>query len=463
MSETIARPASRTAACPCGSGRRYKDCHGALAVMAPDNAQKAHELALQGLAAQQQQNLALAQQRYEQALRLSPNHADALHMLGMVRYELDEPREAASLILRALDLTQWQLPSFCHNLGLVLAKLTEMRTQVDTEHGLSTKGRRYREQRDRHRLNPSADTKYGNTPLVSVVVPSFNHAPYLRSALESVYAQTYRNIELIVIDDGSTDDSAHIARTSLAACPFPHQLIVRENRGAGATLNEAVSLANGRYINPLNSDDLFAAQRIERLVNAAESSESELVFSATHFIDAHTSSIDPFTDERVYSLLCRQANITYAETVGHAFLVDNVAVTTGNLFFSRTLFDALGGFRDFRYNHDWDFCLRALWCSEPLFVDEPLYHYRFHGANTISESVEKNRGEAIKIHTEYLARAFDRNQVGCEYTPNLHQWGNRFVVAVLGNGLTSALSPEILKDYALSLLQTPETPVATLT
>ena len=98
--------------------------------------------------------------------------------------------------------------------------------------------------------------------------------------------------------------------------------------------------------------------------------------------------------------------------------------------------------------------MRALWLVEPLFVDEPLYHYRFHGTNTISESAEKNRVEAIRIHTAYLAQAFDRSQIGCEYTPNLHQWGHRFVVEVLGNGLTAAVSPEFLKRYAKSLLET---------
>ena len=454
MAEAITPPASRSAACPCGSGRRYKNCHGALAAVLPDVAPDAHQLALQGLEAQQQQNLPLAKQRYEQALRLSPNHADALHMLGVIHYELDEPKEAAAHILRALDLTDWQSPSFRHNLGLVLAKLAERHTGSGPEYGVSAKGQRYRAQLASRRPSSAAPINRIDTPLVSVVVPSFNHAQYLERALESVYAQTYRNIELIVIDDGSTDGSADIARASLATCPFAHRLIVRENRGAGATLNEAVGLASGHYINPLNSDDLFAPQRIERLVSAAASSESALIFSATQFIDANGQSIDAFADERVYSLLCRQANINYVETVGHAFLVNNIAVTTGNLFFRRTLFDTLGGFRDFRYNHDWDFCLRALWLVEPLFVDEPLYHYRFHGTNTISESAEKNRVEAIRIHTAYLAQAFDRSQIGCEYTPNLHQWGHRFVVEVLGNGLTAAVSPEFLKRYAKSLLET---------
>ena len=451
MSETIARVPSRTAPCPCRSGRRYKDCHGALATsLLISDEQKAHQLALDGLNAQKRQNLPLARAYYEQAIALSPNHADALHMLGMVHYELGEPMAAAPLVLRALDLTQWQEPSLRHNLGLILSKLIALRDGGEIDYGLSAKGRYYRETLTSKRVTERITST--RTPLVSVVVPSFNHAPYLRAALESIYAQTYREIEVVVIDDGSTDNSADIAIASLAECPFPHQMIRRQNRGAHATLNEAAKLSQGHYINPLNSDDLFTPQRIAHMVDAAETYGTSLVFSATHFVDANTLAIDPFADARVYSLLCRQANIAYRETVGNALLQDNVAVTTGNLFFSRALFDTLGGFRDFRYNHDWDFCLRALWFDEPHYLDEPLYQYRFHGSNTISESADKNRAEALRIHSEYFLRAFDPQEAGREFTPNLHQWGNRFVVDVLGSGLSAAVSPATLKAYALSLM-----------
>ena len=447
----IPRATGRTAPCPCGSGRRYKDCHGALArPPVVDDEQKAHQLALDGLVAQKHKNLALARERYEQAIALFPDHADALHMLGMVRYELGEPTAAAPLVLRALELTQWKEPSFRHNLGLILSKLIALRDGVEVDYGLSVKARHYRETMAQKCVTASISA--ARAPLVSIVVPSFNHAPYLRAALESIYTQTYRNIEVVVIDDGSTDRSAEIAMDSLAECPFPHQMIRRSNQGAHATLNEAVTLSKGRYINPLNSDDLFVPQRIERMVEAAEAYGTGLVFSGSHFVDASTSMIDPFADPRVYSLLCRQANIAYCDTVDNALLLDNVAVTTGNLFFSRSLFDKLVGFRNFRYNHDWDFCLRALWFDEPHYVEQPLYQYRFHGANTISESADKNRSEALQIHSKYLLRAFDARQTGREFTPNLYQWGNSFVVNVLGNGLSAAVPPATLKAYALSLL-----------
>ncbi len=448
----ILAPASRSAPCPCGSGRRYKDCHGSLAatVAPPDGGVRAHQLALQALDAQQHQDLPAAKALYEQALRLAPDHSDALHMLGVVHYELGDAAAAVPMIMGALDMTGWTLPAMRNNLGLALAKLS--RRGGSQEHGLTNKGRDYRAALGAMRARALTDESPAPTPLVSVVVPSYNHASYLREALESVFAQTYRRIELIVIDDGSTDASGALARDVLRNCPFPYQYVARENRGAHATLNEAISLSNGVYINPLNSDDAFAPTRIDAMVAAARCHSAALAFSSIDWIDANSEAIDPFADVRVYLQQCKQSEIAFHETVGTALLPHNVAATTGNLFFSRDLFNALGGFRDFRYNHDWDFCLRALWLTEPVHVDQPLYRYRFHGRNTISESTDSARAEAMRVVNQYLERAFNPTDTGMQYTPNVAQWHERFVTQVLAHGLAASLSPEVLKTYARQLL-----------
>jgi hypothetical protein len=69
-------------------------------------------------------------------------------------------------------------------------------------------------------------------------------------------------------------------------------------------------------------------------------------------------------------------------TVGYSFLENNSAITTGNLIFERRLFDLAGPLRDLAHVHDWDFALRLLHQTEPTFLDETLYYYRVHGANT---------------------------------------------------------------------------------
>ena len=93
-------------------------------------------------------------------------------------------------------------------------------------------------------------------PLVSVLIPSFNHARYIENAIRSVLSQSYANLELIVNDDGSTDGSHDVLR------PFGKErrvkvLLNTENRGQSAVLNEAISLAQGDFISLLPSDDWY--------------------------------------------------------------------------------------------------------------------------------------------------------------------------------------------------------------
>src|SRR5256714_478879 len=104
---------------------------------------------------------------------------------------------------------------------------------------------------------------------VSVVVPSYNHAPFVEAALRSIFKQTLAPARLLVIDDGSRDGSPRVVERVLGECPFPCEMIARENRGLCATLNEGLSKTRGRYFAYLGSDDLwlpdFLAARIHLL------------------------------------------------------------------------------------------------------------------------------------------------------------------------------------------------------
>ena len=98
------------------------------------------------------------------------------------------------------------------------------------------------------------------SPLVSVIIASYNHAPYIEASIHSVLAQTYPHIELLVVDDGSSDDSvALIARLQkLHGFDFRAQV----NQGLSRTLNEAIGRAQGELIVPFGSDDIMRPQRI---------------------------------------------------------------------------------------------------------------------------------------------------------------------------------------------------------
>lgn len=97
-------------------------------------------------------------------------------------------------------------------------------------------------------------------PLVSVIIASYNHGPYIEQSIQSVLDQTYPNIELLVVDDGSTDDSVERIQRLQAAHGFDFR--VQQNQGLTNTLNGAIARAKGSLIVPFGSDDIMKPDRI---------------------------------------------------------------------------------------------------------------------------------------------------------------------------------------------------------
>jgi len=427
--------------CPCGSGKRYKYCCGGpgregVAAVRADPIVEAQRLMQSALAAQESRRLDEAERLYRDALALWPDAADALHMLGVIRYERHDYDEARSLILRALDLTEWRYPAYRHNLGLVVARANRKGYGA----ALDARQKEYRAwQAARAAVAPAT------APRVAVVIPAYNHERFVATALESVFAQTYRDMEIVVVDDGSRDATADVARRTLARSPFPHRMIVRENRGAAATINEGVALCSAPFVSILNSDDAYAPDRIARMVREIAAKGYAWGFTAVEFIDAAGAVIDTLRDARAYTLSCAIAAIPFDRSIGFALLAANVAVSTGNIFCSRALWESLGGVRDLRYNHDWDFALRALWREEPVFVRDSLYRYRLHEGNTITESSTKPRQEANAVLGDYLATASESDVAPNPFAPSVGAWGAELAVAVLEGGLGGGLELPVLR------------------
>ncbi|MCS6996045.1 MAG: glycosyltransferase [Casimicrobiaceae bacterium] len=436
---------SRNAPCPCGSGRRYKECHGRLDAAAAPLPTKAQTLAEQALAAQQARRLEQAERLYREALTLDPNHADALHMLGVVRLERGDALEALTLILRATELTDWRYPAFLHNLGLALARCLSGDEPV--EHLLGEVGRRYRTEGVQGSLRePRA------VGLVSVLVPSFNHGRFIEQAIESVFAQTWRELELVVIDDGSRDDSPERLRALERRSPIPFRLVLRENRGAAATLNEAARLARGQWLHPVNSDDVLPPERIERMVEAVAARGHDWGFGRVECLDAQGRPIDPLADPRVFAFYGMQSEIGLAETVSECFLTANVAISTGNLFFSRALFERIGGFReDERWHHDWSFALAACFEAEPQYVPTATYRYRLHETNTISEAAAARLAEVARLLPPFFERVFAGGAPN-PWAPDARRWGAGLVARLLSSGAGRYVPRERIQALAREVL-----------
>lgn len=139
----------------------------------------------------------------------------------------------------------------------------------------------------------TAEALQGALMGVSVVVPSYNHAPFVAATLQSIIKQTFRPLELLVIDDGSTDESTAIIERTLNDCPFPCELVARDNRGLCATLNEGFERTSGKYFAYLGSDDLWMPEFLNARVQLLESrADAVLAYGHAYYVDNENRIID---------------------------------------------------------------------------------------------------------------------------------------------------------------------------
>jgi glycosyltransferase involved in cell wall biosynthesis len=247
---------------------------------------------------------------------------------------------------------------------------------------------------------------------VSVVMPVYNHRDFVLDAIRSVFRQTCAPDELIIIDDGSTDGSAALVRDFLAANSAPKNLSVvfetRENRGAHVTINEGVRRARGDFIAILNSDDLYMPNRIERCLETARAQNSRILFTYVEGIDATGEPLPAGDHWRIWYNHVTLLNIQDHDCISQTLLYGNFAVSTGNFFVHRSMFEEVGYFNDLRYCHDWDFLFRACLIEEPVVLREKLYKYRVHGNNTAMEPDNFATEEATVVTHNHLRRVFSK-------------------------------------------------------
>ena len=254
------------------------------------------------------------------------------------------------------------------------------------------------------RIMRSRASGAASVPRVSVVMPAYNHQGFIGAALDSVRDQSFSDLEIIVVDDGSTDRTgeildAYAAANTRTAITVAHQM----NRGAHAAINHALTLATGEFVAIINSDDRYAPTRLERLLAAMDRDRSAFAFSGTRFIDDQGVEID--TNNSYVEQLRREISrcSPLADPLP-TLLRSNVAISTGNFMFRRELLERIGGFSALRVCHDWDFILAATYFTPLTFVDEPLYEYRIHDANTFAGLRLLGHMEVDQVLLRFFAR-----------------------------------------------------------
>ncbi|WPD23962.1 MAG: glycosyltransferase [Candidatus Electrothrix scaldis] len=240
---------------------------------------------------------------------------------------------------------------------------------------------------------------------ISVVIPAYNHERFIGAAVDSVLNQTWENLELIVVDDGSIDGTGAIVQ----AYTDPRlSYYYQDNQDAFNTINRGMGLAKGDYIAILNSDDIYAEDRLERLVTLQQESQAACLFTDVIPIsDSGTVFTDPNFGWNIWHRKNRDWYFS-CEDLYAAFLKGNFMVTTSNLFMTAEAVQQVGKFCSLRYLHDYDYIFRMMLAfpGQVLYVaDEQLLYYRIHDGNTLGEAAILGRQQDIEVIRKYMLAA----------------------------------------------------------
>ncbi|MEN6520918.1 MAG: glycosyltransferase [Armatimonadota bacterium] len=252
---------------------------------------------------------------------------------------------------------------------------------------------RNREYRESLKKHPSARSftvqapEEEKTPRVSVVMPSYNHMQYLPHAVESVLAQTYKDFELIIVNDGSTDGT----RSYLDGIKDPRvKLIHQENKRLPGALNTGFTASRGELLTWTSADNLCLPGFLETLVAALDAHpEAGFACSAFDWIDDNGR----LTGQRI-----SDQNLHY-----YSLLSCNPGIAS--FMYRRTCMDEVGLYdTELEGAEDWDMWLRIMERFQPVYVPEVLYHYRTHGQSMTAQIPEKIRKTARAAFDKAMAR-----------------------------------------------------------
>ncbi|CAB9493548.1 glycosyltransferase [Alteromonas macleodii] len=237
------------------------------------------------------------------------------------------------------------------------------------------------------------------SPLISVIIPAFNAELYIKEALESVCSQTYVNLEIIIIDDGSSDRTREIIEKFQDA---RIRLISRENRGLIATLNEGIEISRGDYIARMDADDICLSTRLETQVEYLRKHNNiGLLFTGIEYIDENGRKL-------------REKVSTKSRKLEPVELLFGCPVCHPTVMFDMTKLKK----SDIQYDkayclaEDFELWTRLVSITEIGIINRVLFKYRIHPNSITSKNNEKQRIVATRAVKEnmIMSHQFSDNQ-----------------------------------------------------
>jgi glycosyltransferase involved in cell wall biosynthesis len=228
-------------------------------------------------------------------------------------------------------------------------------------------------------------------PKVTVVIPVFNRVDDVGRALDSVLAQTFRDFEIVVVDDGSTDGSADFVASRGSA--KVRLIRLPDNRGAAAARNAGVAAATGRYVAFLDSDDTWEPEKLALQLTALDQAAAPFLACSTDFYLWHAGRRTPVRTGMTPAKFRKDILFGCSISPGSTLMVD------------REAFEKVGPFNEsLRRLEDWDWLLRYIEHGEMLFVPQPLAHVHVAPADAARAEPDPVLQAIYAIGAEHLPR-----------------------------------------------------------
>lgn len=242
-------------------------------------------------------------------------------------------------------------------------------------------------------------------PLVSICIPTYNGSQFIAEAMDSALLQTYPNLEIVISDDDSADNTLEIVESYRAKTPMPIHIHHHLHNGIGANWNYTIDMANGEYIKFLFQDDVLMPKCISEMVKLIETDKSLAIVASKRDFIVESSFLNKETARWIENMKDLQytLNLDYSDGIAYLdkqlFSSDEFFVSPLNkvgepttILFRKNLINRIGYFReDLKQVLDYEFCYRVLNNYRIAIIEEPLVKFRLHNLQT----TVKNKDNAI--------------------------------------------------------------------
>ncbi|MCF7914643.1 MAG: glycosyltransferase [Spirochaetaceae bacterium] len=250
-------------------------------------------------------------------------------------------------------------------------------------------------------------------PLVSICIPTYNGEDYIEQALDSAINQTYKNIEIVISDDESSDNTLKIVNVIKNSTTIPFKIVSHNPISIGSNWNNSIKEASGEYIKFLFQDDVLQSRCIEKMVSLAERDNSiGLVFCKRSFIfkeDKYSEWINKYSHVHEYWIELKQVQPGRVLLGDPQFLQQprNKVGEPSSVLFRKSVVDAVGDFKtSMRQALDYEWYYRVFKKYKVGFVDEYLSFFRLHDEQTTIKNKGNLNNEYLLLYFSYFRNLF---------------------------------------------------------